>query len=130
MDPLPAVLGVPQLVEGVNDTKSNVGRTNAVLVGAAREFITRELYRRGGGHADATVVKRLDALTDQERLDLLPWETQSRMLTFRTGQYLIARTIANLVDRVLSALPRGSSSSHLVGAKRKIKNITCVQCIS
>jgi hypothetical protein len=123
LDPLPAVLGVPQLVEGVNDTESNVGRTNAVLVGAAREFITRELCKREV-HAGATVVKRLDALTDQERLDLLPWKTQSRMLTFRTGQYLIARTIANLVDRVLSALPRGSSSSHLVGAKRKIKNIT------
>ena len=46
LNPLPAVLGVPQLVEGVNDTESNVGRTNAVLVGAAREFITRELYKR------------------------------------------------------------------------------------
>ena len=69
-------------------------------------------------------MKSLDALTDQERLDLLPWETQSRMLTFRTGQYLIARTIANLVDRVLSALPKGNSSSHLVGAKRRIRNIT------
>ena len=69
-------------------------------------------------------MKHLDALTDQARLDLLPWAVQSRMLTFTAGQYLITSTRSNLVDRVLSALPRGDSNSHLLGAKRKITNIT------
>ena len=123
LDPLPSVLGVPHLVDGVNDTEVNVGKTNEVLVSAGRAFITLELCKREV-HAGATVVKSLDTLTDQERLDLLPWETQSRLITFRTGQYLIARTVANLVDRVISALPKGNSSAHLVGVRRRIRNIT------
>ena len=69
-------------------------------------------------------MKHLDTLTDQARLDLLPWEAQSRMLTFRAGQYLIARTISNLVDRIISALPSGASDYHLLAARRKISNIT------
>ena len=43
LTPLPAVLGRKQLVEGINGTEGSVGRTNKVLVGTARELITREL---------------------------------------------------------------------------------------
>ena len=69
-------------------------------------------------------MKHLDALTDQARLDLLPWEVQAHMLTFRAGQYLITRTISNLVERIISALPSGASDYHLLAARRKISNIT------
>ena len=113
LTPLPAVLGRKQLVEGVNDTEDNVGRTSTVLVGTAREFITLELYKRGGGHAEAPVVKHLAALTDQARLDLLPWEVQAHMLTFRAGQYLIARIIFNLVERIIAPFPLYCSPVHI-----------------
>ena len=122
--PLPAVLGWKQIVEGLNDTEVNVGKTNAVLVGTAREFMTMELTKRGIGYDGAPIVKNLDTLTDQGRLDLLPWEVQSHMLTFRAGQYIIARIVAILVERIKSVLPSGASVSHLVAAKRIISNIT------
>ena len=72
--PLHPALGSKELVEGINDTEANVGTTNAVLVGTAREFMTLELIKRGVGFGGGPVVKHLDKLTDQGRLDLLPWE--------------------------------------------------------